>query len=212
MQIAPFAVSRCPVCSHGGLWHVLIWLWKKGNVLIWYWATQAWLNTFLAGFADQWTMWVHHKVCSSISEKMKKQTCFVMPYINTWYQMFWIWTCADVAIMLIADVNLSWKVQITPCPNISVDREKADAVYYWTRWCIDLWGSEPVFGGLAVLLSFLSIPQSLYRWLQLLTDQCYNRLVSDREKARLCPQHIISYLWEVWAFLIKQCRSIVKLL
>lgn len=66
-----------------------------------------------------------------------------------------------------------------------------------------IFGGQSQSGGLAVPLSSLSFPQHLYRWLQLLTDHCCNRLVSDREKARLCPQNIISCLWEVWALLIK---------
>lgn len=204
MQIAPFTVCRCPACNHDDLWHILIWLWKTGSVLIRYWATQAWLNVFVAGFTDQWTMWLHHNACPGIAWKRCSVFLSYHIMVNTWYQMLWMWTCADVAKLLIEDDNLSWKVHITPCPNISVDRQKVDVVYYWTRWCIDLWCSGPVFGGLAMLFSSLSFPQHLYRWLQLLTDHWSNRLVSDREKARLCPQNIISCLWEVWALLIKQ--------
>ncbi len=161
----------------------------------------------MVGFTDQWTMWMHHEVCLSITGKTKRQMQGFITYLimtNTWYQMLWKWTCADVVKQPIAEANLSWKVHIMLSPNTSVDRQKVDAVYDWTGWCIDLWWSGPVFGGLAMLLSSLSFPQHLYRWLQLLTDHCCNRLVSDREKAKLCPQNIISCLCEVWALLIKQ--------
>lgn len=79
------------------------------------------------------------------------------------------------------------------------------------RWCIDLWWLGPIFGGLVMLFSSLSFPQHLYRWLQLLADHCCNRLMSDREKARLCPQNIISCLWEVWALLIKQLARAARI-
>ena len=203
IQIASFTVCRCPACSHGDPWHVLIWLWKNGSVLIWYWASPAWLNIFMAGFTDQWTMWLHHRACPSHTEKHYKT--HAVSSLRTYHEIRCFW-CGhvDVAKLLIADVNLLSEVHITLCPNTSVDGQMVDVVYYRTRWCIDLWWWGPVFGGLAMLFSSLSSPQHLYRWLQLLTDHCCYRLVSDREKAGLCPQNIISCLCAVWALLIKQ--------
>lgn len=141
-------------------------------------------------------MWLHHKACPGVTEK--QQHCKT----HAVFEASDVHTCGCNQT---ADCKCEFimKGHITLCPDISVDGQMVDVVYYWTRWCIDLWWSGPVFGGLAMLFSSLSYPQHLYRWLQLRTDRCCNRQ-SDREKARLCPQNIISCLWEVWALLIKR--------
>lgn len=126
MQMAPFRVCWCPACSYGDLWHVLIWLWKNGGVLIWYWATQAWLNIFVAGFTDQWTIWLCHIACLNIITGKNKKTIAVS-LIIPYHGKDMMWNALDVDICSEA-VSLSWKVHITQCPNISVDKQKVDVV------------------------------------------------------------------------------------
>lgn len=72
------------------------------------------------------------------------------------------------------------------------------------------------------LFTSLSFPQHLCWWLQLLTDDGCNRLMSSKKETMFCghwPQNVISCLWEVWALLIKQlgwaaqidCQDAVRL-
>lgn len=72
------------------------------------------------------------------------------------------------------------------------------------------------------LFTSLSFPQHLCWWLQLLTDDGCNRLMSSKKETMFCghwAQNVISCLWEVWALLIKQlgwaaqidCQDAVRL-
>ena len=140
----------------------------------------------------------------SLTDKISKVHMWLVLYLierDMWHLMFYVM------------VKTCWFTQTSEsrCPflmktphhtlplNIA-DGWKVDVVYL-TR-CIGFWWRG--IGGSAVLFSSLSFPQHLHKWLQLLTDDCCNRLVSVREKARLCPQNVIGSLREVWALLIKQ--------
>lgn len=151
--------------------------------MIWYWATPAWLNTFMARHAGS----VTHMICitrfapaSAAEEKKNEQTCKHKLVTYTRYQTF---VLMQPRCWFQKPTHHEKEPHHAPPWYICWRGEKVGAVYYWTRWRID----PPVFGGLAVLLSALSFPQHQSRWLQLLTDQSRNRLVSRRREG-LWPQ------------------------
>lgn len=131
----------------------------------------------------------HMTASQDLHQRLQQKKKKMGEHINiNWHKHTISNVCADAAALPASKADASWKEPHHALPwYICWRGEKVGAVYYWTRWRIDRPGSGPVFGGLAVLLSALSFPQHQSRWLQLLTDQSRDRLVS-RRKEGLRPQ------------------------